>query len=165
MKVISFSLNPADIRRAISELQEYKAWVKNRAEELIKRLAAEGFEIAKEGFDEATVDEGQHTPETECSLVSEGNGYTIYAIGDEVMFIEFGAGVYYNGAGSHPEKPAGLAGIGEYGHHLGKLQSWHYERNGEKHTTHGTPAQMPMYKAKAAMRNRFIELAREVFSE
>ena len=82
-----------------------------------------------------------------------------------VFFIEFGAGVYYNGSEPYPEpRPKDIVGIGEYGHGWGKRQAWvFYDSNGEKVVTHGNPAEMPMFYAKEEVLVRLNEIAREVF--
>jgi hypothetical protein len=104
------------------------------------------------------------------------NGYKVVASGNAVAFIEFGTGVYYNADASYPiKKPSGIVGIGEYGKGQGKKDKWQYI--GEKGTngvlssdnkvvtTHGNPAQMPMYHAMIAMQSEVDRIVREAFKD
>ena len=94
--------------------------------------------------------------------------YNLKANGDHVAFIEFGAGVYYNGLGGgwehHRTKPQGIVEIGEYGKHKGRNNQWSfYDENGELQLTNGTPSQPGMGIAAERMREAIEEIAREVF--
>lgn len=71
-----------------------------------------------------------------------GNHADVVMIGPGVAFLEFGAGVHFNGTGSYPIKtPPGIVGIGEYGMGQGKQDMWKY---GHK-WTHGNPSAKPLY--------------------
>lgn len=77
-----------------------------------------------------------------------GNRGTVEMSGKGAPFIEFGAGVHYNGNESYPlPRPNGIVGIGEYGQGQGKQDMWQY---GHK-WTHGNPAQKPLYFAALTM--------------
>ena len=93
------------------------------------------------------------------------NGWKIVASGQAVCFIEFGAGVYFNGAEPYPEpRPSGVVGIGEYGQGKGKRDMWgYYDSGGNLVLTHGTPAAMPMHHAGRVMEQEIDRIAREVF--
>lgn len=80
---------------------------------------------------------------------ASGNKGSVEMSGVGAPFIEFGAGVYYNGNGSNYPlpRPAGIVGIGEYGMGQGKQDMWKY---GNK-WTHGTPAAKPLYFAALKM--------------
>ena len=82
-----------------------------------------------------------------------------------MFFIEFGAGVYFNGPEPYPEpRPDGVAKIGEYGQGKGKQNTWgYYDDGGNLILTHGTPAAMPMYHAERTMEQEIKRIAREVF--
>lgn len=81
------------------------------------------------------------------------------ATGAAATFIEFGTGVYYNGWEDYPgERPAGIAGIGEYGKGHGKKETWTYQgdpgtdgvlkasKSGRTYVrTHGNPPAAAMY--------------------
>ena len=93
------------------------------------------------------------------------NKSSVIANGEEAVFAEFGAGVYYNGpVGSfpHPNKPIGVVAIGKYGHGYGSREIWvFYDKNREPKFTHGTPASMPMYHAMQEL----IQIAPQIAKE
>ena len=96
----------------------------------------------------------------------EGEGYAVYAQGDQVAFIEFGAGVFYNGSGANYKlgRPPEISGIGEYGQGKGKRNTWgYYDETGALHLTHGNPPANAFYHAAEATRRQIKDIAREVF--
>lgn len=97
----------------------------------------------------------------------EGDGYAVYAQGEQVAFIEFGAGVYYNGAESYLlPRPSEVAGIGEFGQGKGKQNTWgYYSENGNLQLTHGNPPANAMYYAAEDVRRQLEAIAKEVFSK
>lgn len=159
---ITLTLNSASIDRAIRQLKEYKGWVEEKTQELTRRLAELGAYEATVRFSRAFYD-GEK--DIEVSVDPIPNGYKITASGEAVCFIEFGAGVYFNGPEPYPERrPAGVSKIGEYGQGKGKQNSWgYYDNGGDLHITHGNPAAMPMYHASREMRQEVERIAREVF--
>ena len=107
--------------------------------------------------------------------VDEGGTFvkaTLFLHGKDVAFIEFGAGVHYNGAGGESPNPYGAPLgmiIGSYGLGHGLEDHWFYRdsETGESKMSHGTEAAMPMYHASVKIRekNSFLSIAREVFSK
>ena len=96
----------------------------------------------------------------------EGDGYAVYAQGDQVAFIEFGAGVFYNGSGANYKlgRPPEISGIGEYGKGKGKQNTWgYYDDTGALHLTHGNPPANAFYHASVDTRRKIRDIAREVF--
>ena len=162
-RVINVRLNTTSIREAIEEVQAYKAWVERKTQELTFRLAELGASEASVRFAGAQYDSAN---DAYVHVEPIGNGYKIIAEGESVFFIEFGAGVYYNGSEPYPEpRPAGVVGIGEYGQGKGKQKAWgFYDDSGELVITHGTPAAMPMLHAGRVMQQDMERIAREVFA-
>lgn len=162
-KVIKLQLNTKSIDAAIKEVQAYKAWVVERTQELARRVADLGAGEARVRFGGA-----QYDSDNDAEVVVEptSNGYKVVAFGGSVFFIEFGAGVYYNGAEPYPEpRPEGVAGIGEYGQGKGKRKAWgFYDSSGGLVITHGTPAAMPMLHASRVMQQEITRIAKEVFA-
>lgn len=161
-KVIKASLSDRSLEKAIKELREYKAWVQKKANELAERLAIIGAREATVRFSGAYYD-GDN--DVEISVEPIANGYKIVASGSAVFFIEFGAGVYFNGEEPYPNpRPAGVVNIGEYGEGKGKQDVWgYYDGAGDLILTHGNPAAMPMYHATRVMEEEIRQIAREVF--
>lgn len=165
---INLSLNPDSIESAIKQLEEYRNGLPRKAEqiqikvsEILERMVSEGFNGA--GYDDV-ISEGMKVPDVSVTVDHEDNVSIVIAYGKEAVFIEFGAGVYYNPGGSaHPSRPPGIVNIGEYGKGYGKRQVWGYRENGELKLTHGTPASAPMFFAAKAVVEQIPDIAREVF--
>lgn len=166
VRKITFGLSEADINRAIRELADYKRWIEKKIDEITRRLAEAGIYEASVRFIGALHDTDK-TDDTALSIEETERGYKIVADGSQVFFIEFGAGVYFNGTEPYPSppgRPKGVKGIGEYGDGKGKRDGWFYKGEDEKpYFTRGTPAAMPMYHAGREIEQRVIEIAREVF--
>lgn len=101
------------------------------------------------------------------------NGFVIEADGSQVLFMEFGAGVYYEGWQSYPdERPSGIVGIGQYGDGNGQRQAWGYYRGGERNedgsnlvVTHGVPALAGMYYAKKQIMLEVEQKVKELLND
>lgn len=179
-KVINVQLNSASIDAAIRELQEYSKWVQRKADELRKRVAelisnqaqtVFQSSVAESGFaviDGSPVDETRFGEVTVTVRPESDNTTVIIASGKDAVFMEFGAGVYYNGSvGSSPNPWGTDLGftIGSYGLGNGKKEVWGYPgEDGKIHLTHGAPASMPLYRAVVSVANDIEQIAREVFS-
>ena len=161
--VIDIDLNTKSIDAAIRKVEKYKRWVDSKTQELVKRLAEVGLEEARVRFSSA-----EYSGENDVEVTVEpiADGFKIVATGQAVFFIEFGAGVYYNGTEPYPEpRPKGISNIGEYGDGKGKRKAWgFYDESGELVITHGTPAAMPMLHASRTMQQEVERIAKEVFA-
>lgn len=161
--VIDIDLNTKSIDAAIRKVEKYKRWVDSKTQELVKRLAEVGLEEARVRFSSA-----EYSGENDVEVTVEpiADGLKIVATGQAVFFIEFGAGVYYNGTEPYPEpRPKGISNIGEYGDGKGKRKAWgFYDESGELVITHGTPAAMPMLHASRTMQQEVERIAKEVFA-
>lgn len=172
-KTISFSLSSASIRKAWDELEAYRKSVPAKTDEVCKRIAERIRSYAEEGFAAAVSGTAINRPDTPASVdvTVEVRGNSIYAVvasGEDAVWAEFGAGVYYNGsAGTSPHPKGAELGyvIGGYGKGKGTRQVWGYfDENGNLVLTRGTPASMPLYNALVRARSEIESIAREVFS-
>ena len=91
----------------------------------------------------------------------------VCARGEQAVFIEYGAGTYFNtqaGSSPHPWGESQGYLIGTFGHGNGRKKAWgFFDRNGDVLITHGTPAAMPMYRGVSEAIRAIDEIAREVF--
>ena len=97
------------------------------------------------------------------TVTNEGDVTIVIASGEEAVFIEYGAGVYYNGAAGDSPHPWGIQqgyGIGTYGKGKGVRNAWNITKDV---VTRGTPAAMPMYRGAEEAIRTIGELVREVF--
>lgn len=171
VKTISFTLSPSSIGKAIKELQEYRMDFQRKCEKL-RQLVAERIQwSASEGFSSAMVSdvvEGNPSTTNDVSVTVEerGNVSVVIANGSQAVFIEFGAGVYHNGAvGTSPHPWGAEMGylIGTYGKGKGQYDVWSYYDNGSRVYTMGTPAAMPMYNGLQEAIASLDGIVREVF--
>ncbi len=174
-KVITFGLSERDIGRAIRDLEQYKKDILRKTELLRKRVAERVKELAQSGFNGAIVDDivslngSPVQADVEVSVDERGSVSVVVASGEDAVWVEFGAGVYYNGtAGSSPH-PHGAENnfiIGGYGKGHGKQRAWYFkdDETQEVFKTRGTPAKMPMSNAMTVVCNEIMQIAKEVFS-
>lgn len=165
--------DPASIDAAVKEIRAYGQWVQRKTEELRERVA---YFIAKDAsavFNTAVAEDDMHegviTGSVQVSVEPGGDNTTlIIADGKDAVFMEFGAGVYYNGAVGGSPNPWGSGlgfTIGSYGKGNGRKNVWAYtDGDGQIHLTHGTPASMPLYKAVQSVSQDIVQIAREVFA-
>lgn len=173
-KVISIGLSESDINRAIKEIEQYKKDFQKKVDVFRKKVADKIAKVSQAKFNSSGVDDllrgGTRQAEVSVSVSDSGNITLVIANGEDVAWVEFGAGVYHNGsAGSSPNpygKELGIT-IGSYGDGHGKQEVWgFYETPGDPTTlqlTHGTEATMPMYNAVQSIIPQIISIAREVF--
>lgn len=170
-KIIRMSLTSESIQNAIREIEAYRNSLKERTNELCRRLAERIGVYAREGFASApgdtTISGGPRSANVSVTVEPRGNClYVITAAGEDAVWAEFGAGIHYNGgAGTSPHPKGAELGfvIGGYGKGNGARQVWGYWKDGELVLTRGTPASMPLYNALVRARNEIAEVAMEVF--
>lgn len=164
---IKVRLSQKGIKQAQRELQEYRQALNSRLQEFARRLAMEGYEVAKLRFSAAEYD-----GDNDVTVRVEQNGTKarIIASGKSVLFIEFGTGVAY------PEHPSGEFAHGTYGKGKGKNPNgWAYR--GEPGTggkpipgrdgvyrTKGNPPAEAMWGATTKMAESVERIWREVMS-
>lgn len=144
-------------------MKDWQKWVEEKTRLLNERLAVYGASVASARFSTAWYDEKHR--DVSIDVRSTDNGWAITASGEDVLFIEFGTGVYYNGTEPYLQsRPPEVKRIGEYGKGHGKQNAWgYYDESGKLTITHGTPAAMPMWWASREIQQHLVEIAREVF--
>ena len=155
--------DPASIDSAINELREYAKWVKAKANELVKRLADMGAVLAAIEFSRVPY---HGAKDVEVDVEARGpNTYAIVASGETVLILEFGAGVTY-GYG-HPQADEFGYGPTTYPgqKHAADPNGWWIPKDAGGGHTYGNPPAMAMYRTDKELRDRLLEVAREVFSQ
>lgn len=166
--IISMSLNPSSIEKAIEKVKEYSNNVESKTRMLCERLAELGAWYAEWNF--SGVD-WTYSGDVEYDIDVKGDGdnrYVVYVSGQGVLFIEFGAGISLGyghpladqmgmGPGTYPptnpEKP-----------HWNDPHGWWFkDSGGEKVHTYGNAPGMPVYNAAQDLRREIKSIAREVF--
>lgn len=173
MKNIIVDLSAEGIEKAIREVREYKEWLERKTVELRNRIAKEIQIDANFGFNSSPVEllprEGVQTGTVDVVVEEEGDISVVVANGTDAVWIEFGAGVYYNGGvGTSPNpliKEVPEFTIGSMSNYRPDKLGWKFKgEDGEYHYTHGTPASMPFYNAVQGVINDIASIAKEVFS-
>ena len=156
---IKIELTNESIGAAVKELRRYKKWVVKKEAELRSRLAMLGATVASIQFARAI-----YTGSNDITVRVDNTGSVavIYAEGEAVAFIEFGAGATY-GYG-HPL--AGQFGVGPGTYPDGKghwddPKGWWF---GSSQHTYGNPPAMAMYAAVKEITENVTKIAREVFA-
>lgn len=170
-RTISMSLSTDSIDAAIREIRQYREDFIRKCAELRRRVAERIFWSATNGFSVAiTSDFLSGTPpinDVQVTMEDGGDMTVVIASGNEVLFIEFGAGVYYNGAPGDSPHPWGVEhgfGIGTYGKGHGVQNMWVVgSEGGKKIWSRGTPAAMPMYRGAEEAIRSMERIVREVF--
>lgn len=165
---ISIRLDEKSIQKAIDELNQYKADVKRKNEEFVRKLAEIGIPVIDQNIASAAGDSDKsHNTFIKVNSFGDYSQAVLTVEGKDILFIEFGAGVHFNssaGSSPHPKGQEFGYTIGSYGKGQGKNDYWfYYADSGESVMSHGTEATMPVYKASIEMRNQIRKIAKEVF--
>jgi hypothetical protein len=178
-RVFKTDLSVKGIENLKKELMNYRDnELPKKLDLLVKKLAESGIPTiesrmaqASYSYDEKGIESGADTTHNTYVKVDSLIGLskaTLVLQGKEVLFIEFGAGVAYNGSvGSSPHPLGSQYGflIGSYGMGNGSKQVWgYYADSGELVLTRGTKATMPMYSADLEIINNVVAIAKGVFS-
>lgn len=160
-KTYSIDLSTKDIKELQSGLSEYKKWLKQKTDELCRRLADMGAVKASLGFARAIYTGPE---DHEISVIPKGGAYAVRADGETVLFVEFGTGLIGYG---HPE-PNGM-GPGTYPGegHWNDPNGWWLPRdknNGHSQHTYGNPPNMPMYNTVKELEMELERVVKEVFA-
>lgn len=167
-KTIKMNISSRSIQSAIDELGRYKDDIKRKNEEFVRKLCEIGIPIIDQNISSAKGDSDKsHNTYIKMNSFGDYSKGTLVCEGRDLLFIEFGAGVHYNGsAGSSPHPKGQELGytIGSYGKGHGKEDYWfYYADSGESVKSHGTEATMPVYKASVEIIQNIRKVAKEVF--
>ena len=170
--------DPQTLKRCIDDLEAYARELDWKCERFRWKVAELIANAARKGFNGAIVDdltqetqdatgEGPREAHVDVTVEWDGDGALVVASGEDAVWIEFGAGVFHNGAvGSSPNPLSAQNGldfkIGTYGVN-GVKEKWAFNEDGQTLWSYGTPAGMPMYKAIMAAIPQIADIAREVF--
>lgn len=167
-KTIKMNLSQDSIQSAIKQLEKYKKQLGDRNKAMVDKLGKLGEEYVQENSKYTDCDPGTVTHKSENYGSWNTAVCQVNWSGDEITFIEFGAGVYFNGnphGSPHPKGADMGMTIGDYGYHQGLKESW---RKPDGEWTHGTPALMPMWRAinsEDGITKMVGDVGREVFDK
>lgn len=163
-KTIKFGLSVKEIDKAIKEVEQYKKDLKNKVEQLTKRLVEDGVVIAKlnvqqlgayyTGELENSID-GYFSPSTGVGIIYAGSFYAIY--------VEMGTGLVGK---QYPHELAGHMGwVYDVNNHGEDGWVYYNERDGQYHWTTGMPSKPFLYLTTRELEARCEQIAKEVFKK
>lgn len=166
-KVLNVELNYKSVMNAVNCLYQYEASISKKVDELIKRLSDIGVNVIDSTMmNVPPVDRGQY------SIDKSGDSKHIFITlsGDQVLFIEYSAGITFgtnsfSGLPNNPNYGSGM-GVGTYPGqtHAEDPEGWYYkDRYGQSQHTYGIRAYQPMFNADMEMRKQIVSIAKEVF--
>ena len=170
--------NRGSLRNAVNKIDKYTDGLPQKLFELCDKLTGLGMEAAKVTYQmygetvyDLLIPQEQFAQLGGVYLYVKGKiqdtfiDFALTATGENLLFIEFGAGVFFNsGGGKWAERPPGIANIGEYGKKRGRQRKWYFtDENGKSQATRGTPEQPGMFMASQEMRRKIEQVVKEVF--
>lgn len=166
---IDIELSYASVTDALLAVQEYRESLNQKLTQLVAVLSENGIQTANYWISAAKGD-ADTSAYVDYSFDSSGGivSAEISLGGKDALFVEFGAGIYYNAAGTPHASQFGM-GVGTYpGQKNAFKDHWYYtnKETGETRIkSHGTQGTYPLYHAAVAMRNQLITRAIEIFME
>ena len=155
MRKIVIELSVDSCNKALAALKQYKQQIMPKLDEICKRLAQIGAAEANKYYAKAQADSAWTGNGGVTAIVLPlpgGNGYRIYAEGEDVYFLEFGtgdvAGMGYKGDVTDVSVPTYPGSWSVY-HAQKYTQNYYWWYRGQPLTE--TPAYMPMYYAGKAI--------------
>ena len=165
-KKISMTLSRSSINNAINELKAYKRELVNKNDIFVRRLAEIGLNVVNMKVRQALGDSDDATSKAYVDSLGKLVKAEIHLTGKDSLFLEFGAGIYYNTPGQHPLEDEFGYGVGTYPGQTHAFDDyWFYtdEQGNTGQISYGTQATMPMYSASIEMYQEVTRIAREVF--
>lgn len=158
MKKISINLSVESCNKAVKELKTFETEVKPKLDEICRRLAELGAEVAKSHLQ---LDAG-NTDVTIEEPVQIENGYKLVMSGKDVYFVEFGTGEFTLPHGNEVSVPVYPGSYSEkHAKQFSQFRFWWY--GGEQYE--GTPAYRPLLYAGQAMRQEMPRIVKEVLGK
>ena len=170
MKTIHIeALDKQSVDEAIAELRTFNNSLKDkcrRAEEEVAKVLAEliSNNLLAIPYTDDIKDTKTHTPEPTTSVMgAQAIGSMVKIGGTDIVFVEFGAGIYHNANGQQnplAESVTFDTGIGSYGQGHGNQKYWFIAHN---KISCGTPAYMPIYLAIQDIKPMIPTIVRGIF--
>lgn len=169
-RTVTFNCSQEGMEEYANLIRNYRTNISRLNDKFARRLAEEGFDVASMSIQSSTHydhDKPVGTLEIHREETGEVSSCTLTFTGEQVLFIEFGAGFYWNDKVIQTSWAEQFGyGVGTYPGqtHANDEKGWSYFGEDDRwHHTRGTEATMPMFNAKQTMRERFVQIAREVY--
>lgn len=171
MKTISVDLSIRSLNKAIAEIEKYKQGLIDKVKILVGQLVADGVEVARIRLLTSQGDSKDAYVDYLVSPQGDIVNAQIFMQGTDVLFIEFGAGIYYNNGNAHPQSTEFGYGVGTYPSEHPPNRAirpgywWYRDEAGGLHFSLGTEATMPIFGAGQDIRNNYINKAIQTFMQ
>ena len=168
MKTIKVKLSQDSIDNAIDEISQYREDLETKLKILVGRLVQDGVQVANAWVGAGQGDSKQAYVDYQVNPEGDIVKASIFLQGKDALFIEFGAGIYYNNGNAHPKAAEFGYGVGTYpsehppNRAINPGYWWYGNKQTGRHFSLGTEATMPMYHAAETVRNNLIYEAVEV---
>ena len=167
---MAVSLEVKGLDKIIKTIDNYTKSLNGRMETFVERLMNVGIPVIDQNYTKSmsrvtTEDYSlQHSTRVEVKNEGEYISATLYVEGEDLAFIEFGAGIYFH-TQDHPKASELGMGVGTYPNQTHAFDDfwWYIGEDGVKHFSRGTGASMPIFKASEEMQRQFLTIAKEVF--
>lgn len=163
-KDIDIRMSTKSLNDAINALKSIEDDFMRKVDIFVRMLTNDGVQIARTWISTGAGAERN----ANVSYMVSNDGYIIVAqiqmTGKDALFVEFGAGIYFNPS----DPPHALKydmGVGTYPGQTHAFDNgwWYYGPNGESVYTHGTEGTYPMYHASENIQNNAIKKALQIF--
>ena len=163
---LKIDLSASSVRDAIRQLEKYQDSIAYKNEIFIKRLSEIGIEVIEHqiGVAEGDSDKSHSTTLKLHSFGDHAQG-VLSVMGNDILFIEFGAGIHYNPKNPEHAEEFGY-GVGTYPgqtHALDPVGWWYVDSTGSPQHSYGTRATAPMLNASRTIIMEIRRIAREVY--
>lgn len=170
MRKFKANLSPASLDNLVREVTTYISSLDQKCELLVRRLIEEvGLKVVQENINAFKGDSKKsYNTYFELHRYPEKGAFGKLVVENEdILFIEFGAGIHYNNGNAHPQAHDFGYGVGTYPGQKNAINPgywWYKDDDGGLRLSLGTEATMPVYKAYAEMITKVGIIAREVFA-
>ena len=169
MRKLTANFSAESLKNLADNIRAYTDSLSKKQEIFVERLASIGIPVIQQRI--AAVNSDSDVNRQSDAYVEimyrdkEAFGAKLVVHAEDILFIEFGAGIHYNKT-EHPQADELGYGVGTYPgqtHAFNEKGWWYTDDMGNPHHSYGTKATMPLYSAYAEMIARVDQIAREVF--
>lgn len=163
------ALSAESLTKAAKRVERLQRRYENKNREFVRELLKAGISVGQQHLVGAGDSDPPDFNEPHVMMGNTGGVMTatLRLRGEDVAFVEFGAGIHYNGHPGDSPHPLGAElgyTIGSYGHGHGFEEYWMYtDENGIDVVSYGTEATMPLFHAEQAIKQQFVSIAKSVF--
>lgn len=166
---IEIELSKASVDSAIAQLKGYLQSLNDKNALFVKRLAELGIPVIDEKIEESEGDASKYH-DTQIKIHSYGDysEATLTVSGQDILFIEFGSGIFWN-------EESEAAHAGQFGYGVGTYPGqthafntdpygwWYRDETGAPQYSYGQQATAPMLQASHEIIANIRKIAREVY--